>query len=92
MFSGQAKNAEVVGRNKEWSKRLTETVGLENGEARGKELAGWREWTGAYEAHPKGGEEHFMPLLVCAGAAGNGEVEIIEDEVLGTEQLTYYWI
>jgi aromatic ring-opening dioxygenase catalytic subunit (LigB family) len=91
MFSGQANNPGVMGRNKEWSQKLTETVGIEDSEERGKSLQGWRDWVGAYEAHPKGGEEHFMPLLVCAGAAGQGKVEIINDELFGMEQVTYYW-
>ncbi|EJT68869.1 hypothetical protein GGTG_13578, partial [Gaeumannomyces tritici R3-111a-1] len=39
---------------------------------RGIKFAGWRDWPHAYVSHPANGAEHFMPLAVCAGAAGDG--------------------
>ena len=91
MFSGEIHNPESKERNRKWSDKLTETIGIKGGEERGRGLEAWREWEGAWDAHPKGGEEHFWPLVVSAGAAGEGGVETIADEVLGTEQVTYYW-
>ena len=38
-------------------------------EERRAALAAWSDLPGAREAHPR--EEHLLPLLVCAGAAGN---------------------
>ena len=91
MFSGQASNPDIIGKNKQWSEKLTEVVGLEDAEARGKELEGWREWVGAKEAHPEKGLEHFMPLIVCAGAGGEGKGRSFGDELMGMKQMTYYW-
>ncbi|KAH6673491.1 extradiol ring-cleavage dioxygenase class iii protein-like protein subunit B [Halenospora varia] len=91
MFSGALDNPAVQTRNRQWSEKLTETVGVESSEERGKKLEGWREWVGAKEAHPMGGEEHFLPLVVCAGAAGEGKAEYWADEILGGKQYSYYW-
>ena len=38
--------------------------------ARSDSLANWTRFPGARDAHPRGGEEHLMPLFVVAGAAG----------------------
>ncbi|KAG9238998.1 Extradiol ring-cleavage dioxygenase, class III enzyme, subunit B [Amylocarpus encephaloides] len=91
MFSGASSNPGVMTRNRQWSEQLTEVVKMEDSEKRGRELEGWRQWVGAKEAHPERGLEHFMPLLVCAGAAGEGEGEAFGDMMMGTKQYTYYW-
>ena len=46
---------------------LVETVALDQA-SRNKKLAHWREAPGASDAHPR--EEHLIPLMVAAGAAG----------------------
>lgn len=91
MFSGAANDAGFQRRNKEWSDRLTATVTKEDAVERGKLLESWRDWMGAEEAHPRGGEEHFLPLVVCAGAGGQGEGEGYGDELMSTKHYTYYW-
>ena len=91
MFSGATSDGGVQRRNKEWSERLTATVTKEDGEERGKLLEGWRGWVGAKEAHPQGGVEHFLPLVVCAGAAGDGKGEGYGDALMGSKHYTYYW-
>ncbi|PMD35099.1 Extradiol aromatic ring-opening dioxygenase [Hyaloscypha variabilis F] len=91
MFSGATSDGGVQRRNKEWSDRLTATVTKEDGVERGRLLEGWREWVGAKEAHPQGGVEHFLPLVVCAGAAGDGKGEGYGDELMGSKHYTYYW-
>lgn len=78
-------------RNKQWSQKLTETVAIEDAEVRGKALDGWREWVGAKEAHPEYGVEHFLPLIVCAGAGGNEKSEAFSDKMWGSDYYTYYW-
>ena len=42
-----------------------------NPAARNAALAQWTDFPGARDAHPRGGEEHLMPLFVIAGAAGD---------------------
>jgi hypothetical protein len=68
-------------------------VGTEDVEAQQKKFASWRSWPGAYEMHPRGGAEHFLPLVVCAGAAaGAGEsVKSYGDEMVGLQMWSYYW-
>ncbi|KAK6608421.1 4,5-DOPA dioxygenase extradiol 3 [Botrytis cinerea] len=51
----------------------------------------WRQWTGAEDAHPEKGQEHFLPLIVCAGAGGNEPGKGWEDQAMGSGQWTYYW-
>lgn len=91
MFGGLANTPDFIQRNKEWSYRLTETLKMADAEKRGKELDGWRGWTGAQDAHPERGQEHFLPLVVCAGAGGETGAEGWADEVMGSPQWSYYW-
>lgn len=47
-------------------------------------LKKWRDLPGAYYSHPRGGDEHFVPLLVAAGAALDDPATVILDAtVLG---------
>jgi aromatic ring-opening dioxygenase catalytic subunit (LigB family) len=90
-FSGAANDPDVKARNVKWSEQLTNTIKIEDSAERGKKLEGWRELVGAKEAHPQGGVEHFLPLVVCAGAGGEGKAEAFGDIMSGMKQFTYYW-
>jgi aromatic ring-opening dioxygenase catalytic subunit (LigB family) len=92
LYSGGANDRGVKTRNAQWSETLTNAVNTEDVEERGKKLDSWREWVGAKEAHPVGGVEHFLPLLVCAGAAGEGKGESFADELGGMMQYSYFWV
>ena len=50
---------------------LTAAVTTHRGEARDALLAAWPGAPGAPIAHPPGNDEHLLPLLVAAGAAGD---------------------
>jgi aromatic ring-opening dioxygenase catalytic subunit (LigB family) len=91
MFSGAMDNPDFRARNKQWSETLTNTIQIQDSAERGKKLEGWREWVGAKEAHPQQGQEHFLPLIVCAGAGGDAKAVAYGDDLMGSEHFTYYW-
>lgn len=57
---------------------------------REKVLEGWRGFPSAYTMHPRGGAEHFLPLLVCCGAGG-GRGKGYVDGFYGVDIWSYYW-
>jgi aromatic ring-opening dioxygenase catalytic subunit (LigB family) len=77
----------------EWSRALTEALEIEDVVERNKRLAEWRKFPHAYQMHPDGGAEHFLPLLVTAGSAGqeDGKVKKYKDTFVGVGVWTYYW-
>jgi len=91
MFSGAMDDNAVQQRQEQWSKTLTSTLQIKDSGEREASFKGWRNWVGAKEAHPQGGEEHFLPLLVCAGAGGDVEAEGYSNELFGMQHYTYYW-
>ena len=76
----------------EWSVALTAATDLSGKKDRWDALARWRDMPHADSMHPPHGGEHFMPLLVCAGAAGDGEqMSHYTDTFNGVDYYTYYW-
>ncbi|KAF1986295.1 extradiol ring-cleavage dioxygenase [Aulographum hederae CBS 113979] len=92
MFSPQTLASPAFkARNKAWNQALDDAVLEADGEERGKKLQGWRGWEGAYDSHPRGGAEHFMPLVVCAAAGGEGKARVWKDEFTGLSIASYCW-
>ncbi|KAF2430972.1 Extradiol aromatic ring-opening dioxygenase [Tothia fuscella] len=92
MFSGGAQDPSFRIRNEAWNEAITNAVTNASGEKRRKKLEEWRKFPGAYEMHPRGGAEHFLPLIVCAGAGGDGvAAEKYTDEFMGLDMYSYYW-
>lgn len=96
MFSGQTRTPAFKALNEEWSRSVWDAVDTRDGAEQERKFARWRSWPGSYEMHPRGGAEHFLPLVVCAGAASVGEGEgrrakAYADEMLGLDIWSYYW-
>lgn len=91
MFSGLVYESSFHTRYDAWNKAVTSTIAKDDLESRGKGLQDWREWPGAFEMHPRGGAEHFLPLVVVAGAGGDAKAEYYSDEFMGMKVWSYYW-
>jgi len=91
MFGGVAKEKAFQERNAAWNKAITDAVTDPDEDSRLTKLEKWREFPSAYEMHPRGGAEHFLPLIVCAGAGGNQEAFKYTDEFMGLDMYSYYW-
>jgi aromatic ring-opening dioxygenase catalytic subunit (LigB family) len=70
MLSGAASDPAFKKQNTDWSDAVTDAAMTADETDRGKKFENWRNWPHAYTMHPRGGAEHFLPLIVCAGAAG----------------------
>jgi aromatic ring-opening dioxygenase catalytic subunit (LigB family) len=90
MFSGSTRSEDFKALNEEWSKTILDAATTENPQERGQKFENWRKWPGAYDMHPRGGAEHFLPLMVCAGA-GAGKAKSYSDEFMGLQMWSYYW-
>jgi len=88
--SGAVQDPDFYRRNKEWSEAVSNAVSEDDHKQREQGLTKWREWPAAYEMHPKGGAEHFLPLIVAAGA-GEGRAQHYTDEFMGLDMYSYYW-
>jgi aromatic ring-opening dioxygenase catalytic subunit (LigB family) len=91
LFSGITKQPDFKALNTEWSEQVTDAATAEDVEERGKKFEGWRGWKGSFDMHPRGGADHFLPLIVCAGAAGEAKAKTFADEFVGLDILSYYW-
>jgi len=91
MFSGESSTPGFKQKNADWSGAVTDAAMTDDDEARARKFAGWREWPNAYTMHPRGGAEHFLPLIVCAGAAGATAGRKYADEFRGVDMWSYYW-
>ena len=91
LFGGATRDPAFRRRNAAWSRAVTEAVEVEDAAERAERFKAWREWPAAYESHPPGGAEHFLPLMVCAAAAGDGKGKWYVDENMGLDIYSYYW-
>lgn len=67
---------------------LTETIELDDPDARHQRLLAWAQAPGARDAAPR--EEHLLPLFVAAGAGGADKARrIFRDVVLGAVQSAF---
>ncbi|TID18051.1 Extradiol ring-cleavage dioxygenase class III enzyme subunit B [Venturia nashicola] len=91
MFSGIHEDSSFRRRNKDWNNAVKAAIEEEDVEKRKEKLGDWRKFPNAYEMHPRGGAEHFLPLVVCAGAGGAGKAKSYTDKFLGLDMYSFYW-
>ncbi|KAK7535193.1 Extradiol ring-cleavage dioxygenase, class III enzyme, subunit B [Phyllosticta citribraziliensis] len=91
MFSGITMEPAFRARSDAWSNAVTDATKEPNVEERERKLAGWRNFPASYDMHPRGRAEHFLPLIVCAGAGGEQAAKSYADEFVGIDMYSYYW-
>ena len=91
MRSALMSSPDFRSRNDAWSQTVSGAVQAADPEDRLNDFKSWRQWPSAYEMHPQGGAEHFMPLIVAAGAGGTGEAKSYTDDYRGINMFSYYW-
>lgn len=91
MFSGVSSSPDFKKQNIDWSDAVTDAAMTDDEAQRATKFDEWRKWPNAYTMHPRGGAEHFLPLIVCAGAAGKSEGKKYSDEFRGLDMWSYYW-
>lgn len=90
-MSGRPTPSKLKALNEEWSKTIQDAVTTEDESRRAQKFEAWRMWPGSYEMHPNGGGDHFMPLIVCAGAGGAKAAKSYSDEFWGFKVWSFYW-
>ncbi|HLT63280.1 MAG TPA: class III extradiol ring-cleavage dioxygenase [Pseudohongiella sp.] len=75
--------------NEAFEQWLSEALALQDADARRQALVNWEQAPGARYCHPR--EEHLMPLLVCAAAAGTVYEQHWQFSVLGKQGSCYWW-
>ncbi|KAJ6784434.1 hypothetical protein PWT90_07071 [Aphanocladium album] len=95
-FSGHSLDKgwlEFKAKTDDWNGALTAAVTEADAKTREDRVSRWRQLPHADMMHPPRGGEHFMPLIVCAGAArdGDGAARTYKDEFMGVDIFTYYW-
>jgi aromatic ring-opening dioxygenase catalytic subunit (LigB family) len=91
MFSGRANDSSFKKRNMEWSRAVTDAALSKQSEERLVKFENWRNFPNSYEMHPRGGAEHFLPLIVCAGAGEDEKAGSYTDKFMNLDMYSYYW-
>ncbi len=84
-------DAKTKGQIDAFSKALSNAVLIKDVDERGRALENWRAFPAADLAHLPRRAEHLFPLLVSAGAGGEGEAKMWTDEAFGNDLVSYYW-
>lgn len=91
MFSGGTDSPDFKRKSDAWSKTVTDAATTGDVALRGEKLQNWRAWTDSYTMHPRGGAEHFLPLIVSAGAGTESQGKAYSDKFRGLDYWSYYW-
>lgn len=91
MFSGATSAPGFKHKHSEWARAIDDAMSTPSTEERMAKLNTWKKWPHASAMHPPGAAEHFSPLVVCAGAAGEQVAESWSDAFFGFDNKSYYW-
>ncbi|KAH8651311.1 Extradiol ring-cleavage dioxygenase, class III enzyme, subunit B [Xylariales sp. PMI_506] len=92
MLYGQGSGGKFQNTVKAWNAKVTEAVSHPKLEDRGAALDKWRDIPNSYDMHPPHGAEHFLPLIVTAGSAGDdAKCKSYKDEFVTLDIWTYFW-
>ncbi|KAH8731689.1 Extradiol ring-cleavage dioxygenase, class III enzyme, subunit B [Phaeosphaeriaceae sp. PMI808] len=91
MFSGASSTPDFKKQSIDWSNAVTDAALTNDQGERARKFDNWRTWPNTYTMHPRGGAEHFLPLIVCAGAAGTTKGRKYADDFRGLDMWSYYW-
>src|SRR5690242_11738683 len=80
VFSGVMSTPDFKQANIEWSNAVSDAATTDVVSEREKKFKDWRNWPNSYTMHPRGGAEHFLPLIVCAGAGAETRANKYADE------------
>ena len=75
--------------NNAFQNQLIEICCTENDEEKWNSLINWEDIPGARYCHPR--EEHFLPLLVCAGLSKDLGIKVFDDYILGKRATAFLW-
>ena len=90
-FNGKVNMPSFQRMQKQWATTLARTIGMPQADQREESLLAWKRWEGSAQMHPGGAAEHFSPLVVCAGAAGDGVAKGWDDMMMGVPMSAFYW-
>lgn len=90
-FSDEYSHPDFKALNTAWSHAVTDGALTGDEQQRLQKFEAWRTWPGSYTMHPRGGAEHFLPLIVCAGAAATTKGRSYADNFRGLDMWSYYW-
>ncbi|CAK7200298.1 hypothetical protein SEUCBS139899_002989 [Sporothrix eucalyptigena] len=91
MFAGITRDPAIKVQLDAWNEAVTAAATELDAKKREAAFEQWRSFPAAYVTHPRGGAEHFLPLIVCAGAAGDEAGKTYTDHFQGLDILSYYW-
>lgn len=91
MFSGASSTPDFKTASVEWSDAVSDAATTDHVAEREAKFAAWRSWPHAYTMHPRGGAEHFLPLIVAAGAGDSTRGRKYADDFRGLDMWSYYW-
>lgn len=74
---------------KAWTETMNAAVEEEDAGRRGDLFKEWRKWPHSFEMQPTA--DHFMPLIVCAGAGGEGKANGFKDDFAGVDFWSWSW-